>query len=243
MAVVSTIIADALTEIGVLAAGETMTAGDAALGLRRLQNQIDAWAADRLTLSVQTRTTFPLASGSTVVTIGAAGAQVTMDRPMWINTLAYLIPSTNPAVEVPIGLMDEDAYAAISIKTLSSAYPTQAFYQTNLTNALGTLTFWPQVSQTVTIAMYSPQAVGVPAGLTSVLVGPPGYQDAFLYALALRLCAPFGVSPPPMLSAMATSALMTMKRPNVRPGILGVDPALTAFARAGTYNVLSDQGG
>src|ERR1035437_1568721 len=119
MSTVYSIIADALMEIGVLAPGETMSASDAALGLLRFQHQIDSWAADRLTLSVQSRTTFPLLSGSTVVTIGASGADVTMDRPMWINTLAYLIPGTSPGVEVPIGLMDEDAYAAISIKSLS----------------------------------------------------------------------------------------------------------------------------
>ena len=51
------------------------------------------------------------------------------------NTLNYLIPGSSPAVEVPIGQMDEDAYAALSIKALPSALPIQSFYQTNLTDA------------------------------------------------------------------------------------------------------------
>ena len=37
---------------------------------------------------------------------------------------------------------------------------------------------------------------GVPATLDSILLGPPGYQDAFMYQLALRLCTPFAKTPP-----------------------------------------------
>ena len=238
MALVQTIISDALMEIGVLAPGETMTSADAALGLRRLRMQIDAWAADRLTLSLQLRTVFTLVSGSSSVQVGV-GQTVNIVRPVWVNSLNYIIPGTNPGVESPIGLMDEDAYAAISIKQLSSALPMQAFYQTNLADAFGTLFFWPRVSQNVDIALYTPQAVEVPAGLTTDLIGPPGYQDAFLYQLAIRLCTPFGVPPPPLLLDMATKAFMTMKRPNVSPGILGIDAALVPNMGAG-YNVLSD---
>ncbi len=239
MASVRSIITDALTEIGVLEDGETMSASQGALGLLRTQNMIDSWAADRLTLSLQLRTTFTLLSGTSTVTLGPVGADVTMGRPVWINSCNYIIPGTNPAVESPIGIMDEDAYANISIKALSSALPMQCFYQTNLTDALGSLFFWPQVSQDVDIALYTPQAVSVPATLDSILIGPPGYQDAFMYQLALRLCTPMGVAVPPLLPQMAGRAFETMKRPNVSPGQLGIDPALIPNMGAG-YNVLTD---
>ena len=209
------------------------------MALRYFQRQIDSWAADRLTLSEQLRTVFTLVSGTTAVTIGASGAIVTMPFPMWINSLNYIIPGTTPGVESPIGLMDEDAYASISIKQLSSALPMQAYYQTNLATATGTLTFWPQVSQNVQIAMYTPQAVGVPATVNTDIIGPPGYAEAFLYQLAKRLCSPFGVVPSQLLLDNERQATMTMKRPNVQPGILAVDPALRPMNGCG-YNILSD---
>ena len=238
MALVSAIIADALTENGYLAPGESLDASVQQLALLRIQNMVDAWAADRLTLSLQLRTVFTLPSGTSTVQVGA-GQTVPITRPMFINSVSYLIPSSSPPVEVPIGVMDEDAYANISIKALSSALPLQCFYQTNLSDAFGSLFFWPQVSQDVDIALYSPQQVGVPATVNSALIGPAGYQEAFMYQLALRMCRPLGIAIPQGLPEAAEQAFATMKRPNVSPGILSVDAALVPNNGAG-YNVYSD---
>lgn len=243
MAFVEDIIADALIEIGVLQASEVPQPGDAQLALRRFQNQIDAWAADRLTLSVQQRTSFVLLSGTSTVTLGPVGATVTMARPVWINAINYEIPGSSPAVEVPIAIMDEDSYASLSIKFLQSALPTQAFYNTRVQGILGDLFFWPQVTQNVTIDLYTPQAVTVPVSLNTILLGPPGYADAFMYQLAIRLCQPFGVAVTPQLQDMATKAFANMKRANVTPGLLGMDAALSFTSNNGTYNVLSNEGG
>lgn len=240
MATVRAIGTDALIEIGVLEPGDTMSAQQGAIVLLRFQNQIDAWAADRLTLSLQQQTTFTLTSGTSTVTVGPTGTVTLAARPTWVDELAYVIPGSSPAVEVPIGLMDDAAYAALSIKELSSALPIQAFYQTNLTDANGTLFFWPKVTQNVDIVVYSPQAVGIPASLNTNVIGPAGYADAFMYDLALRLCTPFGIAPPPLLPSLRERAMQTMKRPNVQPGVLGVDEALTGVGGSG-YNVLSDQ--
>jgi len=242
MPTVRAIVADALIEIGVMEPGDTLSAQQGALGLTRFQHQLDAWAADRLTLAVQTRTTVTLLPGTGTITLGLVGADVTMARPVFINGVNYIIPGSAPEVEVPIGLMDEDAYRSLSIKALPSALPLLAFYQTSMSTTLGSLFIWPQLTQSVDIAIYSPQAVGIPLALTDTVIGPSGYQEAFLYGLALRLCGPFGVAPPPTLPEMFRQAMATMKRPNVAPGMLGVDPALTLGPRA-AYNILSDSGG
>jgi hypothetical protein len=242
MAIVRALISDALMEIGALADGEPLSASAAQLGLLRLQNQIDAWTADRLTLSVQLRTVFSVAPGVSTITLGPVGADVTMGRPVWINTLNYIIPGSSPAIEVLMAPMDEDSYAAQTIKSLQSNLPVQYFYQTNIDTVLGSLFIWPRITQTVQFALYSPQAVGVPATLDDVLIGPPGYAEAFMYQLALRLCNPFGRPIPPSLSEMAREATATMKRPNVDPGLLGMDPAVSAGVGSG-YNILSDGSG
>jgi hypothetical protein len=241
MALVRDIIADACIELGILTPGATLPPAMAATGLTRVQNMIDSWAANRQTLSRQLRTTFTMPDGDSEITIGP-GEAVDIVAPMWINAINYVIPGSSPGVEVPIGLMDEDAFAALSIKELSSALPIQSFYQVNIDDALGTLFLWPQVSQDVTIVLYSPQAVGVPTSLDTDLIGPPGYADAFMYGLAMRLMTPFAVAADsvPMLTELAAQAWTNMTRPNTSPGTLSVDAALTMGTSAG-YNILSDQ--
>lgn len=237
MALARTIIRDALTEIGALAQGEAPSSAESETALRRLQYQIDSWNAEELTLAVQQTETFTLLSGTSSVTIGAAGADVTAARPTFITMVNYVNPGSSPPVEVTMGQMDRDGYANLSIKTLSSALPTQWFYSPTTPN--GTLVFWPVVSQDVTIKLYYPLPNSEPATLQSDLIGPPGYQEAFLYQLALRLCTPFGRSIPEALPSMAAEALARMKRPNTSPGLLGVDAAV-APRGGGGYNVLSD---
>jgi hypothetical protein len=240
MATVLDIITDALIEIGAYGVGDSVTAEDAALALRRFQNQIDAWQADQITLSLQSYVSIAWPSSTSTQTIGPGG-NVNIQRPVWIETLNYVIPGTNPGVEVVMGAMDYDSYAAQSIKSLQSALPIQYFYQTNIDTVLGTLFLWPQPSQSLTLRLYAPIGVNVPVGLTDVMIGPPGYQDAFMYQLALRLLTPFSrkVSDVPLLPQMAADAFKVMKRPNIKPGLLGVDPALAASGGFG-YNVYSD---
>jgi hypothetical protein len=233
---VRALITDALVEIGVLEPGEQANAGQIALGLRRVQTMIDTWAADRLTLSLQLQTTFTWPASTSSVQVGP-GQTVDMVRPMWMNAISFIIPGSSPAIEVPIGMMDEDAYSSLSIKGLPSALPTQSFYQTNLTDNFGTLFLWPQ-PQSLSIVLYTPQAVSVPASLNSILQGPPGYQDAFLYQLALRLCSPMGVQIPPLLPRMAAAAFENMKKPNIDPGAMSIDPALVPNFGAG-WNYLT----
>lgn len=238
MALVRTLIKNAYIEIGVLDPIETPTPAQAATGLYWVQLMIDAWAADRLTLSRQLRTTFTMPSGASTIQIGT-GAAVNIDRPVWLDSINYINPGSSPELEVPIGILSKDSYAALSMKALSSALPLQAFYQTNLADALGTLFLWPQVTQNVTIAIYTPQAVGVSTSLNTALIGPPGYLGAFHYQLAQRLCRPSGVATPEGLDAMAARAWTTMTRPNITPGVLSIDAALVPSSGAG-YNVLSD---
>ncbi len=239
MAIVRAILTDAFREIGVLGEDEPMTANQGQFALLRFQNQIDAWAADRLTLSTQSRLSITWPSSTSTQTIGPAGADITAQRPVWINTMTYVNPGSSPEVEVQMGPMDQDSYALQSIKALQSGLPQQFFYQTDIDTVLGNLFIWPQPTQQMTLYLYAPQAVTVPVTLDTVLLGPPGYQDAFMYQLAKRLCRPFGRPVTPDLLKDAQDAWAVMKRPNVAPGLLGVDAGLT-LGNASGYNILSD---
>ena len=100
--------------------------------------------------------------------------------------------------------------------------------------------FWPQVTQDIKIYLYYLAPTDVPAAITSVLNGPPGYEEAFHYQLAERLLTPFGIKDPVVVSLVrdhSEKAYARMKRPNMDPGQRGIDLALTG---QGAYNVLAD---
>jgi hypothetical protein len=230
------IIQDALTEINVLADGETMDASMAQLGLLRLQKLIEAWQADRLSIAVSPRVAFTLPSGTSTMTIGSGG-DIDAARPDSIDRLNYIVPASTPSVEVPLGKMTDQAYQGLSIKSLTSSLPT--LYYFTRTVPLSTLFFWPTVTQDVSMALYYPTGVQVPTTLDSTLVGPTGFREAILYALAKRLCRPFAKQITQDLLDDARESFAVMARPNNNPGVLSVDQALMPYGGPG-YNIYSD---
>jgi len=236
-ATVSSIAEDALREIGAIGVGESLTPPYERLVLTRFQNQLDAWQTDALTLYTFSRRPYVLPRGTSITTIGPSGDITTQATPVYLNGINFVVPGSNPPVETPMGEMDQDGYMALSIKGLSSALPTQWFFNAGPTN--GTLTFWPVVTQDVTLAIYANYGVSVPVRITDTVTGPPGYAEAFMYGLAIRLCTPFGRPVPPLLPQMAMNAYRALKRPNTTPGLLGVDAGL--IGGGGAYNILNDQ--
>ena len=93
------LIQDALEEIGVGNPGDITSAADIQLGLRVLDRMLNAWAADETTLAVSNRVTSTIPSGTATMTIGPAG-DINTQRPVWIDTINYVVPGSTPPVEV-----------------------------------------------------------------------------------------------------------------------------------------------
>jgi hypothetical protein len=237
MATVLSIATDAAREIGLIGDGDSLGASAGATILTRFQNQLNSWQAEQLTLFNFVRSVTTLTAGTQTRTIGPTGQIVVTANPVFINGINYVVPGSNPGVETPMGQMMEDQYQDLSIKDLSNSLPTQWFFNPGAVN--GTLTFWPVVNQSVDIAIYTYFGVGVPATLSDTVVGPPGYAEAFMYQLALRICTPFFRQPQPITVQMAKESLARIKRPNLNPPLLGVDQALVS-GPSGAYNVFSD---
>lgn len=235
------IITDSMVEIGAYSPGETLAANHQALGLLRFQNQLNSWQADMLTLNLQDRDTFALTAGTNTFTIGPGG-NLNTARPVFIEGMNYVVPGTSPATEVPMGPMDDDSYMGLSQKSLSSSLPTLYYYNATFTPTApwGTMFVWPTVSQNVTLVLYLSRGIDVPATLTTSVGGPQGYAEAFMYQLALRLCGPMARPMPDGLPEMAAASYARMKRPNIEPGLLAVDQALTPTYGSG-FNVLTGQ--
>jgi hypothetical protein len=244
VATVLSIVTQALQEIGAYGQGEGLSAADAQVCLLRFQNQIDAWQADSLTLAVNAQLTFTIPSGTNTFTIGPTG-DIVAQRPVYIEAMNYVVVGSSPEVETEMAPMNDDQYDALSIKNLTSSYPTQYYYNTSFTSLNGSMFVWPTPTQDVKVYPYVKQGPGVPVALSSTITGPAGYQEAFVYQLALRLMTPFSkkAEDVPLLvgpQGMANQAYARVKRANMQPGLLGVDAALVPTS-GGAYNILNDE--
>lgn len=233
------LIASALKRIGVLGAGETPSGQDAADGLLRLNDLIDAWATERLAIYTVTRTTWAIVSGTGSYTVGVGGT-VNVARPVFIDAVKIIDTAPNPDLEMAIGgLLTEDAYAAIAQKALTAPQPAYAYY--NPTYPLGTLTFWPvPTSTTLQGVLYAPAAVAQLAALSTTISLPPGYQRFLTSNLAVELAPEFGVQPSQSLVASAIESKADIKRANIRLVDLAIDRGAFCGRGRSSYSILTD---
>lgn len=209
-----TIVTEALREIGAIAAIEQPSASQAAVGLVRLQGLVDSWAADEFANPFLTRLQHTLAAGTQEYTIGAEGEFDTA-RPVWIVGVNVVTPQSDPIEETPLSRLDDDGYANTPIKATTGAILTAFYY--NGTVPRGTLFFYPNLTVANDVVIYVLTSLAVPTSLSDDLVGPPGYQDALIYELALRLCTPFARQVPALLPGMAERSYARMKQPHLTP--------------------------
>ena len=231
------LITAAMKRIGVLDASEAPTGQEANDGLERLNDLIDGWGTERLTMYTSLRTTWPLVSGQAAYTVGAGG-DVNIARPIYVDDLQFIDTSQTPDLEMPLGLLTVDAYAAIPQKAQTSTYPSFAYY--NLTYPLATITFWMvPTSNTLEGVIYAPVAMSEMALSTTISL-PPGYRRFLRDNLAVELSSEYSVDPAPSLIQSAIDSKADVKRANIRLMDLSVDAMWKP--RHGQYNIFSDTG-
>lgn len=233
------LITRALRLIQVCSAGNPPTADEAQDGLTSLNALINSWAAMRLSIYFTSRSVYPLQIGVQDYTIGPGGDFDTA-RPMFIAG-AGIVSFNNPLQPLELTfshVLDTQEWASIPTKAVYSALPTAMYY--DYAFPLGGLHFWPIPNNLpVSVALYLPTAITGFDDFTTDVVLPPGYEDALLYSLAMRLYPEYGKSPDPVVVQMAASSLALVKRANIRLVDLISDPALRN-RQNGFYNYLSD---
>src|SRR6188474_3689472 len=89
--------------LGITAQGEDPSSAELLEAFDRLNELIDAWSTQRLTMRVTTRATYPIVAGQATYTIGPAGTIPTPDwtgeRPTAIEAVAWLLETSTPTTE------------------------------------------------------------------------------------------------------------------------------------------------
>jgi hypothetical protein len=180
------LIADVLTNLGVLGAGQTPSGRLGAFGLRRLNRIFDTWNAKRQAVYADTITTHTLIPDLQPHTIGPTGATFTVtQRPVSIEAASLVISD----LHYPIAIRDTAWWMRLTDPTFASERPTHLNYRPGWPN--GSLYLWPVPSSGHTLELLS-RIILASVALADTFTFPPGYELAVSLSLEEDLARPLG---------------------------------------------------
>jgi len=239
------LVRDAFTLLGVFAPSETIPADDAIYGLSVLNDLVDGWIVEELTIPFVLREVFTVTANQQTYTYGPSG-EFNSTRPTRLSGAGLLLAGSTPEIEIPRAVLTEDGWEALQIKTLPNLLWTSVYYNPTYAGETGTLSLWPiPTTGANSCVCYRPSPVAGFAALATTYDLPPGATKALKYNLAVELAGPYGQPPTPALAMLAPKSLASFKRSNYKLTDLPVDPALTTMHGVGRggYNILTGTGG
>lgn len=218
--VVTDLIKSSMRLIGAIATGETPTADEANDALLVLNDMLENWSTETLSVWGSSNQTFSLVPGKSVYTIGPLGDWDTF-RPIGIDD-AYMKFSS---VDFPVKVISQEQYNEINLKSMAQPIVERLLYVNEF--PLGVVTLWPVPTQATDITMTMERLLNFPVALGETLTGPPGFVKAIRYCLAVELAPEFGMEASPTVIAVANDAKADYKRANIPLVVAQYDAALT----------------
>lgn len=214
----------ALRLLGVLAAEETPTAAMAQDALVTLNQMIDSWNTERLSVYNTIDQVFLWPVGEITRHLGPSGDFVGL-RPVQLDDSTYFRdPQTN--VSYGIKFINQQQYDGIAVKTVTSTYPQVMWINMEFPNI--SMTIYPKPTRTLEWHFISVQELAQPAQLDTVLHFPPGYMRAFAYNLAMEIAPEYGIAPAQQVQRIAMTSKRNLKRINNPDDVMALPYAIVA---------------
>jgi hypothetical protein len=223
----------ALRLIGMLAEAETPSAATSADALSALNQMIDSWNTERLSVFTTQDQVFTWPVNQATRTLGPTGNFVG-NRPVLIDDATYFKDASN-GTSYGIKIINEQQYNGIAVKNTTSTYP-QVLY-VNMGYPDITLTVYPVPSSPLEWHIVSVEELSQPAVLATTLSFPPGYLRCFRFNLACEIAAEFGVEPSPQVSRIAMTSKRNIKRINNPDDVMAMPYGIVANRQR--YNIYS----
>ena len=207
------IIDGSLRLLGVLAEGETPSAATSQDALNAMNQMIDSWNTERLSVFSTQDQVFTWPASAISRTLGPSGNFVG-NRPILLDDATYYVDA-GTGVSYGIKMINQQQYDGIAVKTVTSTYPQVIF--TNMSYPNIEMFVYPVPTRALQWHFISVTELTQPATLATVLSFPPGYLRAFRYNLATEMAPEFGVEPTPQVQRIAMTSKRNLKRIN-NPG-------------------------
>ena len=214
----------ALRLLGVLAEGETPSAETSQDALMAMNQMIDSWDTERLSVFCTQDQVFTWPAGLVSRTLGPTGDFVGL-RPVLLDDSTYY---RDPGTGVSFGVkfINQQQYNGIAVKTVTSTYPQVIFVNNTFPDI--EMYVYPRPTRDLEWHFVSVQKLDNPAGLATVLLFPPGYLRAFTYNLAMEIAPEFGLEPSPQVQRIAMTSKRNLKRINNPDDVMSLPYAIVA---------------
>ena len=207
-----------------LAEGETSSAEVSQDSLTALDQMIDSWNTERLSVFSTQDQMFTWPAGQINRTLGPTGNFVG-NRPVLLDDATYYRdPGTN--VSYGIKFINQQQYNGIAVKTVTSTYPQVIFV--NMTYPDVDMYIYPRPTRDLEWHFISVQQLTTPATLATNILFPPGYLRAFVFNLAMEIAPEFGVEPSPQVRRIAMTSKRNIKRINNPDDVMSMPYAIVS---------------
>ena len=214
----------ALRLIGQLAEGETPSAAASQDSLTAMNQMLDSWSSERLSVFSTQDQVFTWTQGYISRTLGPTGDFVG-NRPVLLDDATYFRdPSNN--ISFGIKIINQQQYDGIAVKTVTSTYPQVLWINMDMPNV--SMYIYPVPTKALEWHFISVTELVEPATLATSLIIPPGYLRAFRFNLACEIAAEFGVEPPPSVQRIAMSSKRNIKRINNPDDVMSLPYSIVA---------------
>jgi hypothetical protein len=214
----------ALRLIGQLAEGETPSAATSQDSLTAMNQMLDSWSSERLSVFSTQDQVFSLLPGLRSRTLGPTGDFVG-NRPVLLDDSTYFKDPTN-GISFGIKIINQQQYDGIAVKTVTSTYPQVIWLNMDMPNM--DMYIYPVPTKTLEWHFISVTELDQPATLATALVVPPGYVRAFRFNLACEIAAEFGVEPPATVQRIAMASKRNIKRINNPDDVMSLPYSIVA---------------
>lgn len=233
MASAGDIINGSLRLLGVLAEGETPSAPTSQDALTALNQMIDSWNIERLSVFTTQDQVFTWPPGAISRTLGPTGNFVG-SRPIALDDSTFFRDAAT-GTSYGVKIINQQQYNGIAVKTATSSFPQVMWV--NMSYPDVEMYLFPIPAQAIEFHFVSVEELTQPVNLATTLAFPPGYLRCFRYNLACELAPEFGVEPSQQVRRIAMTSKRNIKRVNnpgdimALPGSLaGVYPRFNIFA-------------
>jgi hypothetical protein len=214
----------ALRLIGQLAEGETPSAATSQDALTALNQMIDSWNTERLSVFSTQEQIFMWPPNEIHRSLGPSGDFVG-NRPVLLDdSTYYLDPSSG--ISYGIKIINQQQYDGIAVKTVTSTFPQVIWINMNYPNI--DMYVYPKPTKILEWHFVSVDELTRPASLVTELAFPPGYLRAFRYNLACEIAAEFGVEPPPQVQRIAMTSKRNLKRIDNPDDVMSIPYAIVS---------------
>jgi len=167
---------------------------------------------------------FPLTAGKKTYTIGVdprggTPADFPIPAPYGINNANFVLG--NPPLRYPLGIMTPQVWQSIILQDIPNTIPQGIYY--DRAYPIGHISIFGQPVAGGALEFMAWNQIASVTSTTDVVVVPPGYEDAIVLNLALRMAPMFGRPVDPNVFQQARESMMRVLSMNAKAPVLRVD--------------------